>query len=138
MKEKFGSPELIERMQALTDELQKGGYSALIVISDNEADSHVKTVIADRVTNGEGNPLLPDIALINAMCGDDPSAHLVKALVLESALIYLKNHLFEIPKFAQFLKEVAEEAYNVVQTTVNQGDEEIPIMLTTNGKLGEC
>lgn len=137
------TPELHELFDTLHAKLREYGQCcAFIAISDNKNQITKRIGVLDEVTYKEDKEIItPDLAIMNAMGGDELVDVAGRHLVYNAVLSYLHEHPNEIPKFyeklqamlADLLEEPKEDDDNDTPKV------EIPIVITCNANPdGDC
>ena len=140
-KERKGfTPELHELFDTLYAKLREYGQCcAFIAICDNKNQITKRIGVLDEVTYKEDKEIItPDLAIINAMGGDELVDVPVRHLVYNAVLSYLHEHPDEIPaflmNFQDMVKDIGEEMDDNDTPEV-----EIPIVINSNNNPnGDC
>lgn len=114
--------------EALLSLLTKGGFSAMVVISDTKADCTYKGYVTDGVTNPE-EPITPDFALMNAMAHEDKNGVAFRELVFSAVLSYLYNRPEEIPQFQRNFNQMVKDAAIRIKSVLTEEDDDDEMMI---------
>ena len=140
-KEKKGfTPELHELFDTLYAKLREYGQCcAFIAICDNKNKITKRIGIIDEVTHQEeGGVILPDMAIANAMGGDNPQDATGRHLVYNAVLSYLHEYPDEIPAFLMNFQEMVKDIREEMDDNGNDAPEvEIPIVINSNNNPNE-
>lgn len=114
--------------EALLSLLTKGGFSAMVVISDTKADCTYKGYVTDGVTNPE-EPITPDFALLNAMGHKDENGAVFRQLVFSAVLSYLYNRPEEIPQFQHNFNQMVKDAVIRIKSKLTEEEDDDEMMI---------
>lgn len=114
--------------EALLSLLTKGGFSAMVVISDTKADCTYKGYVTDGVTNLE-EPITPDFALMNAMGHKDENGVVFRQLVFSAVLSYLYNRPEEIPQFQHNFNQMVKDAVIRIKSELTEEEDDDEMMI---------
>lgn len=117
------NPVVQTLVQALLNELVKGGFSALIVIGDTKADRTYKGIVTD-ITTDPKEPITFDIALTNAMAHPDEDTKYFRMLIYSAVLSYLYNRPEEIPEFRKNFLQMMEDARKRLEAMLEKEDDD--------------
>lgn len=140
MKRAGFTPELHELFDTLYAKLREYGQCcAFIAICDNKNQITKRIGVLDEVTYKEDKEIVaPDLAIMNAMGGDESVDIAGRHLVYNAVLSYLHEHPDEIPaflmNFQDMVKDIGEEMDDNDTPEV-----EIPIVINSNNNPnGDC
>lgn len=141
-KRKGFTPELHELFDTLYAKLREYGQCcAFIAICDNKNEITKRIGVLDEVTYKEDKEIItPDLAIMNAMGGDEPVDVAGRHLVYNAVLSYLQENPDEIPaflmNFQDMVKDIREEMDGDDDDTL---EVEVPIVINSNNSPnGDC
>lgn len=142
MKRAGFTPELHELFDTLYAKLREYGQCcAFIAICDNKNEITKRIGVFDEVTYKEDKEIItPDLAIINAMGGDEPVDIAGRHLVYNAVLSYLHEHPDEIPAFLMNFQDMVKDIREEMDGDDNDISEvEIPIVINNNNSPnGDC
>lgn len=140
MKRAGFTPELHELFDTLYAKLREYGQCcAFIAICDNKNEITKRIRVFDEVTYKEDKEIItPDLAIMNAMGGDEPVDIAGRHLVYNAVLSYLHEYPDEIPDFLMNFQEMVKDIREEMDDN-DTPEVEIPIVINSNNNPnGDC